>query len=1023
MRNVALARKVSLSRLLVAAALAMTPVLATPGVVRADGAADEADLHFEIGAEAYVKGDFRTALEHFLLSNRLVANRNVVFNIARTYEQLKRYADAYRYYVDALDGETNQQTISTIQDAIKRIAPNVAVLRVESDPPGATIYLERKDLGSRGRAPKPLAVPEGKYKVIVELPGYDPVTIENVTAKIGSEAKVQPVLKRIVGSVAVTVEGSKDAAVHVDDEQAPPVCTAPCTFEIPPGPHLLYFSREGYQATPRQITVVAKDTVKTVAKMSPLTGAVVVQADERDAIVEIDGKASGFTPAVIQNVAVGARKVTVTLRGYAPIEKTVEVKANQQTQLLDLRLLPLRQVAAASRFTESIEDAPSSVTIIDGQELRAFGYPTLWESLRGIRGVALSNDRTYQSAAIRGLGEPNDYGNRMLVLNDGAVLNDNLLNSSYIGTDGRSDLRDIDRIEVVRGPGSLLYGAGAMSGVINLVPRAKDEPSSVHGGIGTYDNSIIHGRLGFHYNFTPKVGMWASFSGSRSEGISVDVEPRDPSLFGGATKLTADQVDFQRGYGTAGRFWAGPLTVQWYYNNRKNHVPIGAYGTDFNDARTFLADERFLGEIRFEPQIASTLQLSLRAHMNHYNYDGAYVYGDAEPYLDSFNGTWVGGEARLIWTPIKDLRLTAGGEVQGHLEASIVGLYFEPTEGPDGGYLPYYEEKRPYSIISPYVVAEWGATSWLRLSAGARLNVYPSPNPEDPFQGDEPPVFRGAVILKPTKTTTLKLMGGNSFRAPSIYEQYYNDDGYSYYKATDPEKGFSLRAEEIVTGEVELSQRFLEDWSVLGSGWLSKVDNVINTIIVNPTVYDEMTGEPNADAGQPNDPALYPDSFTQRYINSPDPVFLIGADFEVRREWRQGWMLSAYYGFQRAQYLTGESADQALKDNPRVANAPEHLASLRGVVPIVPEIASLGARVTLEAPRRIDLEGPDTTRATVVADATVSGNIRKFGVGYVLGVYNLTDQRYDYPIAASYSGKLSRQNGRTFLLNINVQYP
>src|SRR4029078_11366397 len=98
------------------------------------------------GAEAYQKGDFRLALEHFLLSNRLVSNKNVVFNIARNYEQMEKYADAPRYYVDALEGETNQQTVATIQDAIKRIAPNVAVLRVESDPPGAAIYLACTEL-------------------------------------------------------------------------------------------------------------------------------------------------------------------------------------------------------------------------------------------------------------------------------------------------------------------------------------------------------------------------------------------------------------------------------------------------------------------------------------------------------------------------------------------------------------------------------------------------------------------------------------------------------------------------------------------------------------------------------------------------------------------------------------------------------------------------------------------------------------------------------------------------------------
>jgi len=990
-----LSRKVSFVRTLVAAALALAPLFGGPGTAQADGNADEADLHFEIGAEAYQKGDFRTALEHFLLSNRLVPNRNVTFNTARTYEQLKRYADAHRNYVDALDGETNAATVSTIQDAIKRIAPNVAVLRIESDPPGATIYLERKDLGSRGRAPKPLAVPEGKYKVIVELPGYEPYTIEGVTAKTGTETKVQQSLKRIVGSVAVSVEGAPGASVHVDEEQAPSACTAPCTLEIPPGMHLLYFTREGFQAAPRQVVVIAKETVKAVAKMSPLTGAVVVQADERDAIVEIDGKASGFTPAVIQNVAVGKRKVLVTLRGYAPIEREIEVKANQQARLLDIKLVPLRQVAAASRFTESIEDAPSSVTIIDGQEIRAFGYPTLWEALRGIRGVSLSNDRTYQSAAIRGLGEPNDYGNRMLVLSDGAVLNDNLLNSTFIGTDGRPDLHDIERIEIVRGPGSLLYGAGAMSGVINMVPRAKDEPSSVHGGIGTYDNSVVHGRLGFHYNFTPKVGVMASVSGSRSDGISLPIELRD------GTTQTADQIDFQRAYGVAGRFWAGPLTAQWYYNQRTQTVPLGAYGALFNDARTALFDERLMAEVRFEPQVTETLQIALRVHANHYHYQGKYAYTPPPDslYEDNFYGTWFGGEARLVWTPKKALRFTVGGEVQGHTDVRMGGEYAGE---------PYLDETRPYNIISPYAIAEWGAASWLRLSAGARLNVYTG------FEGNAangPPVFRGAVILKPTPTTILKLMGGNSFRAPSFYEQYFNDGGFAQVVATIPDPNdpgnfkYSLKAEEILTGEVELSQRFLEDWSVLGSGWVSQVNNIVNSITVNEA------GDPDATA------------FAQRYSNSIEPAILAGADLELRREWRQGWMLSAYYGYQRAQYQPQADTDPTLTANPRLINSPEHLASFRGVVPIVPEIASIGARLNLEAPRRIDLGSDATTRPALTADVTVSGNIRRFGVGYVLGVYNITDQRYDYLTGQTYLGKLSRQNGRTLLLNLNVQYP
>jgi len=197
---------------------------------------------------------------------------------------------------------------------------------------------------------------------------------------------------------------------------------------------------------------------------------------------------------VLSGVSVGAHRVKVSLRGYAPIERQVFIRANEQTKITDVRLVPLRQVTAASRFAENIDDAPSSVSIIDGQEMRAFGYPTIAEALRGTRGIALSYDRVYWSAAIRGLGDPRDYNNRLLVLQDGTVMNDNILAASFIGNDARADLEDVERIEVVRGPGSLVYGTGAMSGVINLVPRSKDRPTSVHASVGTYENVTFHAR-------------------------------------------------------------------------------------------------------------------------------------------------------------------------------------------------------------------------------------------------------------------------------------------------------------------------------------------------------------------------------------------------------------------------------------------------------------------------------------------------------------------------------------------------
>lgn len=92
----------------------------------------------------------------FLASNRLVPNRNVIFNIARTYEQLERAPDAYRYYVQAAEGETDPAAKKRLEESIARITSQVAILRVETSPPGATIYLARKDLGPRGSAPRTL---------------------------------------------------------------------------------------------------------------------------------------------------------------------------------------------------------------------------------------------------------------------------------------------------------------------------------------------------------------------------------------------------------------------------------------------------------------------------------------------------------------------------------------------------------------------------------------------------------------------------------------------------------------------------------------------------------------------------------------------------------------------------------------------------------------------------------------------------------------------------------------------------
>jgi len=81
---------------------------------------------------------------------------------------------------------------------------------------------------------------------------------------------------------------------------------------------------------------------------------------------------------------------------------------------------------------------------------------------------------------VRGFSSPGVYNSRVLELSDGHITNESSLGQGYIGHDFDADLSDVERIEVVRGPGSVLYGGNAMLGTINIVTRkASNQPGLV----------------------------------------------------------------------------------------------------------------------------------------------------------------------------------------------------------------------------------------------------------------------------------------------------------------------------------------------------------------------------------------------------------------------------------------------------------------------------------------------------------------------------------------------------------------
>src|SRR3990172_3305108 len=180
-------------------------------------------------------------------------------------------------------------------------------------------------------------------------------------------------------------------------------------------------------------------------------------------------------------------------------------------------------VIAAVRYKQRVGEAPSSVTIITAREIAQYGWRTLPEVFRSVRGFYVSEDRNYSYLGVRGFSRPGDFNIRILGLLNGHTLNDDIYQGFLLGRESGIDLDIIDRIEIVRGPGSALYGSSAFFAVVNIITK---EASSLQGlrvsaeagsfntskGILTYGQRYENGLdLLFNASYTQSSGQTLFF--------------------------------------------------------------------------------------------------------------------------------------------------------------------------------------------------------------------------------------------------------------------------------------------------------------------------------------------------------------------------------------------------------------------------------------------------------------------------------------------------------------------------------
>jgi hypothetical protein len=213
-------------------------------------------------------------------------------------------------------------------------------VKIDSAPPGATVYLDRKECGTVGVTPWAGSLPKGSYSVILELEGYQPLTrtVKVIRTRRVQETFVPLVKKQDPPRVDVRADADRNltgATISLDGQ---PQGQVPTVLTTTPGRHLIEIRKEGFEPLTQWVEVKDNEkltispTLREVPK--PKHGTIIVEADVSDADVLVDGNPhSDKTPTVIQNVVEGLHVIEVRKEPAVPWKQTVQVQANQQVKV------------------------------------------------------------------------------------------------------------------------------------------------------------------------------------------------------------------------------------------------------------------------------------------------------------------------------------------------------------------------------------------------------------------------------------------------------------------------------------------------------------------------------------------------------------------------------------------------------------------------------------------------------------------------------------------------------------------
>ncbi|CAK0766053.1 iron complex outermembrane recepter protein [Gammaproteobacteria bacterium] len=473
---------------------------------------------------------------------------------------------------------------------------------------------------------------------------------------------------------------------------------------------------------------------------------------------------------------------------------------------LSLEDLVNTKITTASKFSQRVSEAPSSATVIHGEEIRAHGWRNLGEVLVSVPGFEISTATDYRYLGVRGFSQSGDYNSRILLLIDGIPTNDGIFDQALIGPEFPLDTNLIDRIEVVPGPGSALYGGNAYLAVVNVITRQSASIGrSVTLGVGSA--GLLEGRIST--GGIDATGRHWLISASSEHAHGEDRYFPQWQGIGGSDGWAHD-MDSESLRKVFLRYGAENWSLQLLYGHSQKDAAGAMFGTDFSAPVSNLDTTTQIG-LRIQRPLSNIWTLEGQAYLGEYRWEGSYGYSGVWEFDRAHSG-WLGANVQLTGKPWENQTWVMGAGTRNDYRQDQQNI---------GGLIT--SDRR---IVSLYAQDDISVSDIFTLNLGGRYDYTFDSSQFNP---------RGALLVNLPAAMVLKLMLGKAFRPPNAYETNYSYPGSTL-------AGGNLKPERVATDEIVLEQVIGTHGRWTASLYRNRFSDLLKTITdYNTTIQQVQT--------------------------------------------------------------------------------------------------------------------------------------------------------------------------------------